>query len=91
MSESKIEGIETISNRFHHMYSALKKKPYDPLDHRKTDFEADFFEFRRQISEIQVCPVLAYLCMICLFEPQVTHTNHYTLFLNQTVSVNEVR
>ena len=55
LSESKIEGIETISNRFQHMYSALKKKPYDPLDHRKPDFEADFFEFRRQISDIQVC------------------------------------
>ena len=62
LSESKIEGIETISNRFQHMYSALKKKPYDPLDHRKPDFEADFFEFRRQINEIQVRSVLACLC-----------------------------
>lgn len=58
LSESKIEGIETISNRFQHMYSALKKKPYDPLDHRKPDFEADFFEFRRQISDIEVCKLL---------------------------------
>ena len=55
LSESKIEGIETISNRFQHMYSTLKKKPYDPLDHRKPEFEADFFEFRRHISDIQVC------------------------------------
>ena len=62
LSESKIEGIETISNRFQHMYSSLKKKPYDPLDHRKPDFEADFFEFTRHISEIQVCNVLAFYC-----------------------------
>lgn len=63
MSESKIEGIETISNRFQHMYSALKKKPYDPLDHRKPDFEADFLEFRRQISEIQVCNIAVLLLL----------------------------
>ena len=55
LSESKIEGIEAISNRFQHTYSALKKKPYDPLDHRKPEFETDFAEFKRQISELQVC------------------------------------
>ena len=54
LSESKIEGIENISNRFQHTYSTLKKKPYDPLDHRKPDFEADFFEFRRLISDLEV-------------------------------------
>lgn len=54
LSESKIEGIETISNRFQHMYSALKKKPYDPLDHRKPDFEADFSEFKRQVTDFEV-------------------------------------
>lgn len=58
LSESKIEGIEAIANRFQHMYSALKKKPYDPLDHRKPEFESDFAEFKRQINEIQVCVLL---------------------------------
>lgn len=61
LSESKIEGIETISNRFQSMYSALKKKPYDPLDHRKPDFEADFTEFKRQISDFEVCETLSFL------------------------------
>ena len=61
LSESKIEGIEPISNRFQSMYSALKKKPYDPLDHRKPDFEADFTEFRRQISDFEVCETLSFL------------------------------
>ena len=62
LSETKIEGIESIANRFHHMYSTLKKKPYDPLDHRKPDFEADFFEFKRQSSDIKVGGELYCIC-----------------------------
>ena len=62
LSESKIEGIEAISNRFQQICAALKKKPYDPLDHRKPEFETDFAEFKRQINEIQVCVLLDCYC-----------------------------
>ena len=54
LSGSKIEGIENMASRFSHIYSTLKKKPYDPLDHRRQDFNTDFLEFQRQISGLQV-------------------------------------
>ncbi|KAK3736698.1 hypothetical protein QZH41_011488 [Actinostola sp. cb2023] len=53
LSKSKIEGIESMASKFNHIYSTLKKKPYDPLDHRRPDFTVDFAEFKRQISELQ--------------------------------------
>lgn len=89
LSESKIEGIETISNRFQHMYSTLKKKPYDPLDHRKLDFEADFSEFKRHINEIQVCrffnpsvpSAVLRQEMMCIFFLTETLTNVYEWLL----------
>jgi len=33
-SESKIEGIESLANKFQSVVSNTKKKPYDILDHR---------------------------------------------------------
>ena len=53
LKESHIEGIESLANRFNHAISALKKKPYNPLDHRRTEFNADYEEFQRQISELE--------------------------------------
>lgn len=53
LRDSHIEGIESLANRFNHTFSALKKKPYNPLDHRKTEFNADYDEFQRQISELE--------------------------------------
>ena len=50
---SRIEGIDSLSNRFGHMASAMKKKPYNPLDHRKMEFQTDYEEFMRQLSELQ--------------------------------------
>ena len=54
LSESKIEGIDAIAHRFKSLYAALKKKPYDPLDHRRPEFNTDFTEFQRQIDELEV-------------------------------------
>ena len=53
LRESHIEGIESLANRFNHIISALKKKPYNPLDHRRTEFNTDYEEFQRQISELE--------------------------------------
>ena len=63
LSECKIEGIESMSSRFNHIYSTLKKKPYDPLDHRRQDFNVDFLEFQRQIKDLQVWIRLCYTCL----------------------------
>ena len=53
LKESHIEGIESLANKFNHAISALKKKPYNPLDHRRMEFAADYEEFQRQISELE--------------------------------------
>lgn len=53
LKESHIEGIESLANRFNSITSVFKKKPYNPLDHRKMEFNNDFEEFQRQISELE--------------------------------------
>lgn len=53
LRESHIEGIESLANRFNHIISSLKKKPYNPLDHRKVEFNADYEEFQRQICDLE--------------------------------------
>ena len=50
---STIEGIEPMAAKFQHIYSTIKKKPYDILDHRKLDFDYDFDDFKRQISNLE--------------------------------------
>ena len=51
---SHIEGIEQLNSRFNLSISTLKKKPYDILDQRKTDFDGDFEDFKRQVIELNV-------------------------------------
>ena len=52
---SKIEGIEMINAKFQLIMTTMRKKPYDMLDYRKTEFDTDFEEFRRQINDLEVC------------------------------------
>lgn len=54
LSLSRIEGIETFNNRFNLLVSTLKKKPYDPLEHRKPDFDVDYEDFKHQLSDLEV-------------------------------------
>lgn len=54
LQDCKIEGMEPIVAKFQHILSTIKKKPYDILDHRKVDFDHDYDEFKRQISELEV-------------------------------------
>lgn len=54
LSSSHIEGIEVISSRFQLLVSGMKKKPYDLLDQRKSDFDGDFEEFLRLTRDILV-------------------------------------
>ena len=50
---SKIEGIEPLAAKFLHIYSTIKKKPYEILDHRKLDFDYDYDDFKRQITDLE--------------------------------------
>ena len=50
---SHIEGIETLHSRFQLLLSNLKKKPYNPLEQRKPEFDGDFEEFKRQALDIK--------------------------------------
>ena len=51
---SRIEGIETFNARFGLLVSTLKKKPYNPLEYRKTDFDMDYQEFKLQLADLEV-------------------------------------
>ncbi|XP_019624088.1 PREDICTED: dynein heavy chain 8, axonemal-like [Branchiostoma belcheri] len=53
LSTSKIEGIENCAAKFQHIYSGIRKKPYDILDHRKTDFDHDFEDFKRSVEDLE--------------------------------------
>lgn len=53
LKDSHIEGIDMLANKFGHIFLALRKKPYNPLDHRKMEFSIDFAEFCRQMSELE--------------------------------------
>ncbi|XP_077975281.1 dynein axonemal heavy chain 8-like [Styela clava] len=53
LGESKIEGIEGLTNKFQSIVTNTKKKPYDILDHRKIDFDNDFENFKDSIYNLE--------------------------------------
>ncbi|XP_064627182.1 dynein axonemal heavy chain 5-like isoform X2 [Lineus longissimus] len=53
LPDVKIEGIDTMVVRFKTICESAKKKNYDILDHRKTEFDQDFVEFCRQFDFLQ--------------------------------------
>ena len=67
LGESRIEGLEQIWNKFLLIVTTMKKKPYDLLDYRKMDFDADYEEFKRQINELQVSSFCLFLGLITGF------------------------
>ena len=48
-----VEGIENIASKFTQIVQSTKKKPYDILDPRKTDFDKDFIGFTESILNIE--------------------------------------
>jgi dynein heavy chain len=52
LSRSKIEGLEPINVQFRMLISNFKKKPYDMLNTRKTDFDGDFTQFKQDVSDL---------------------------------------
>lgn len=69
LGESRIEGMEQLWNKFVLIVTTMKKKPYDLLDYRKMDFDADFDEFKRQINDLQVSLTRATYYRTMLVEP----------------------
>ena len=57
MGLSHIEGIDQLHSRFSLLVSALKKKSYDVLDQRRTEFDGDYEDFKRQLLDINVCSI----------------------------------
>ena len=53
LADVRIEGIETIVVRYKTVVEATKKKSYDILDHRKTDFDTDYLEFRNHFDNLR--------------------------------------
>ncbi|XP_078695417.1 dynein axonemal heavy chain 5-like [Branchiostoma floridae x Branchiostoma belcheri] len=54
LSGVKIEGMEAMAVRYQTIVSNTKKKQYDVLDHRKSEFDNDYMEFRSQIDGLQM-------------------------------------
>ena len=52
---SRIEGIEVFNARFTLLATTLKKKQYDILEHRRSDFDLDYDDFKQQLAELEVC------------------------------------
>lgn len=54
LNKSTIEGIDPLAGKFQNIYLNMKKKQYDILDPRKTEFETDFSEFMVQVQNVEV-------------------------------------
>ena len=52
LSRSKIEGLEPINAQFRMLITQVKKKPYDVLNTRKNEFDADFVQFKQDIADL---------------------------------------
>ena len=53
IGDVRIEGIEIIAVRYKTIIEAVRKKTYDILDHRKSDFDVDYAEFLTQFEGLQ--------------------------------------
>ncbi|ELK00339.1 Dynein heavy chain 8, axonemal [Pteropus alecto] len=54
LSNSTIEGIDIMAIKFKNIYQGVKKKQYDILDPRRTEFDTDFLEFMSKISALEL-------------------------------------
>ncbi|XP_004624242.1 dynein heavy chain 8, axonemal [Octodon degus] len=54
LSNSTIEGIDIMAIKFKNIYQGVKKKQYDILDPRRTEFDTDFLDFMTKINSLEV-------------------------------------
>ncbi|XP_070603204.1 dynein axonemal heavy chain 5 isoform X1 [Erythrolamprus reginae] len=52
LQESKMEGLELIATKYQSIVAIIKKKQYNFIDQRKTDFDQDYEEFCKQTNEL---------------------------------------
>jgi len=45
VQSSTIEGIDAYARKYENCFKTISLKPYDPLDHRKPYFDADYDKF----------------------------------------------
>uniref|UniRef100_A0A5F8GJ93 Dynein axonemal heavy chain 5 n=1 Tax=Monodelphis domestica TaxID=13616 RepID=A0A5F8GJ93_MONDO len=68
LEDSKIEGLEILATKFQSIIATIKKKEYNFLDHRKTDFDQDYEEFCKETNDLHVgCMMKFLLTFLCLF------------------------
>ena len=53
MAANAIEAMQPMIEKFDDILEELKRKPYDLLDHTKTNFERDFLEFQAAIHHLE--------------------------------------
>ena len=53
IGDVRIEGIDIIAVRYKTIVESVRKKQYDILDHRKSDFDVDYAEFLTQFEGLQ--------------------------------------
>uniref|UniRef100_A0A5F8GDS1 Dynein axonemal heavy chain 8 n=1 Tax=Monodelphis domestica TaxID=13616 RepID=A0A5F8GDS1_MONDO len=54
LNKSTIEGIDIMAIKFKNIYQGIKKKQYNTLDPRKTEFDADYLDFTTKINGLEV-------------------------------------
>nr|KAF6461745.1 dynein axonemal heavy chain 8 [Molossus molossus] len=54
LNSSTIEGIDIMAIKFKNIHHGVKKKEYDILDPRRTEFDTDFSGFMSKISALEV-------------------------------------
>lgn len=52
LEDSKIEGLEVMATTFQTIVLSMKKKQYNFLDQRKTDFDQDYDEFCKHTDDL---------------------------------------
>ncbi len=53
LRHAHIDGGEMLATRLNSIISNFKKKPYNPLDHRKAEFKLDFDDLMRQVANLE--------------------------------------
>ena len=65
---SRLDGIDTFNSRFNLLVTTIKKKSYEILDQRKMDFDIDYDEFKRQLTDLNVSHTMGdrYIIDVCV-------------------------
>lgn len=54
LHSSTIEGIDAFAQKFTGFYKKIASQSYDPLDHRKSYFDPDYEEFKKNVIEAEI-------------------------------------